>query len=133
MEAFVINEYESEGSKSARHKVEQILNAAFGDKAVRVFSSQNVGQTMRVIVEAFASEMDSKKAEELAFNMADWGGNAAFVVALHLFPERFTADEIREATRSLAFHVPYHANNVADILGVSERAIPLKKRRRNEM
>jgi hypothetical protein len=115
-------DYESEHRKSARRKVEEILNAAFGDKAVRVFSSQNVGQTMRVIVEAFASEMDSKKAEELAFNMADWGGDAAFVVALHLFPERFTADEIREATRSLAFHIPYHASNIADILGISEKS-----------
>ena len=115
-------DYESEHSKSARRKVEEIFNAAFGENAVRVFSAQNVGHTMHVVKQAFASEMDSKKAEELAFNMADWGSDAAFIVALHLFPERFTAEEIRGATSALAFHLPYHVTNVADALGVSEKS-----------
>jgi hypothetical protein len=109
-------------NKSARRKVEEIFNAAFGENAARVFSAQNVAPTMQTVKQAFAPEMDSEKAEELGFNMADWGSDAAFIIALHLFPERFTAGEIRAATSALASHLPYHVTNVAEALGVSEKS-----------
>ena len=109
-------------NKSARRKVEEIFNAAFGENAARVFSAQNVAPTMQTVKQAFVPEMDSEKAEELGFNMADWGSDAAFIIALHLFPERFTSEEIRGATSAFAFHVPYHVTNVADAFGVSEKS-----------
>ena len=75
---------------------------------------------MHAVKEAFATELEPAQAEELGFHMADWGSDAAFVVALHLFPERFTPEEIGAATFDVALHVPYHLTRAADILGLSE-------------
>ena len=101
----------------ARAKAEQLFREAFGERAERLFSSQSVASTMHKVRDAFSSDLPASQAEEVGFHMADWGSDAAFVVALHLFPERFTPEEIREATRMFAAHVPYHAAAAADILG----------------
>jgi hypothetical protein len=102
---------------TARAKAEQLFREAFGERAERLFSSQFAAGTMHTVRDAFSSDLPLAQAEEVGFHIADWGSDAAFVVALHLFPERFEADEIREAIRMLAAHVPYHAAAVADILG----------------
>jgi hypothetical protein len=67
--------------------------------------------------DAFLSEETLEVAEELGYHLADWGSDAAFIVALHLSPERFTAEEIRASSRALAAHVPYHVAGAADLLG----------------
>jgi hypothetical protein len=106
--------------ETAQQKVEAIFRDAFGERAARVFTHHNVAPTMEVVCEAFANELPPARAEALGFNMADWGRDAAFVIALHLYPERFTAEEIREATDCLAAHVPYHVSAVADLLDYPE-------------
>jgi hypothetical protein len=56
-------------------------------------------------------------------HVADWQGDAAFLVALHLFPERFTDEEIDEAVRSLLIHVPAHVIAAARLAGHSTEEI----------
>ena len=101
-------------------EVYKILSRAFGERASRVFSPQNVAHTMHAVKTAFRNTLKAADAEELGFHMADWGTDAAFVVALHLFPERLTAAEIRKATCSLALHVSYHAAGIAQALHLSD-------------
>lgn len=101
----------------ARAKVKQVFREAFGDRSERLFASQFVASTMHTVRDAFSNDLPAAQAEEVGFHMTDWGSDAAFVVALHLFPERFTPEEVRGATRMFAAHVPYHAAAAADILG----------------
>ena len=107
----------NDADDTARAKVELLFREAFGKRAARLFSHRFVASTMHTVRDAFADDLPSAQAEAVGFHLADWGSDAAFVVALHLFPERFTHDEIREATRMFAAHVPFHAAVAADILG----------------
>jgi len=65
-------------------------------------------------------DFPEKVAWDIGINVADWQGDAAFLVALHLFPERFTAEEIEEGVRSLLLHVPAHVVAAARLLGESD-------------
>jgi hypothetical protein len=59
------------------------------------------------------------QADEIAFHLTDWNADAAFLVALHLFPERFTAEEIREGVQNFLIHVPHHVIAAARLGGHS--------------
>jgi len=114
----------NEDGRSALEKVQEIFQSAFGERAARSLSSHNVSHTMHTVIQAFGKELDATRAEELGFHMADWAGDAAFVLAIHVFPERFTPEEIRAGTLSLAAHLPYHVKAIAKVLGFSEDEEP---------
>jgi hypothetical protein len=42
----------------------------------------------------------AEQAHDIAFHLTDWSSDAAFVVAALLFPERFSADQLRETGTS---------------------------------
>jgi hypothetical protein len=65
----------------------------------------------------------TKVARNIAFNLADWNSDAAFLVALHLFPERFTDAEIDAAVISMLVHVPAHVIAAAKLGGYSTEDI----------
>jgi hypothetical protein len=69
-----------------------------------------------VISESGYSE---KVGFDIGFNVGDWHGDAAFLVALHLFPERFTDEEIDEGVRRMLLHVPAHVIAAARLAGYS--------------
>ncbi|HYF47964.1 MAG TPA: hypothetical protein VEJ63_01055 [Planctomycetota bacterium] len=52
--------------------------------------------------------MGEKEAWELGFQMGDWGRDAAMMLALHLYPEKFTPTEIRDIVGQVLVHVPNH-------------------------
>ena len=106
--------------ETARQKVQAIFRDAFRERATQIFSPDNVAPTMDIVSAAFANELPPAPAEALGFHMADWAADAASVIALHLFPERFTAEEIRQATHGVGSHVEYHISAVADLLGYPE-------------
>ena len=47
----------------------------------------------------------------------DWGADAAFIVALMLFPERFSAQHVLEGATNLLIHVPNHLAAAAKLFG----------------
>ena len=55
------------------------------------------------------------RADTLSFHLCDWNADAAFLVALLLYPERFTPADIRTAIRSFMNHVPWHMSAAAEI------------------
>jgi hypothetical protein len=69
-----------------------------------------------VIASALANEY-GPKAKAIAFHMADWNSDAAFVVAVHLFPERFTAEEIAAGVRMFLIHAPNHIRAACVLTG----------------
>ncbi|MGH2548563.1 MAG: hypothetical protein ACRDHN_04190 [Thermomicrobiales bacterium] len=54
---------------------------------------------------------------DIAFHLTDWAADAAFLVALHLFPERFTAEEIADGIESFLIHAPNHVAAAAVLSG----------------
>ena len=63
---------------------------------------------MDAITDALVDEYGWEKADAIAFHMSDWNSDAAFVVALHLFPERFSHDEIKAGIGMFMTHAPNH-------------------------
>jgi uncharacterized membrane protein (GlpM family) len=58
-------------------------------------------------------------ADQIAFHLTDWNADAAFLVALHLFPERFTQEEVRAGVDLFLVHVPAHIIAAARLSGNS--------------
>ena len=71
---------------------------------------------MSVIASALADDFGDK-AEDIAFHMADWNSDAAFIVAVHLFPERFTKEEIAAGIGLFLAHAPNHIRAACGLSG----------------
>ena len=71
----------------------------------------------RCIVTALSGDVPAANAQDVAFHVTDWVSDAAFVVALHLFPDRFTSTEIRTGILNLLIHAPNHLAAAAHLAG----------------
>jgi hypothetical protein len=104
---------------SFRKKVEDIFTELVGPARANWLKPGVPSRCMGQIAQAVASESGYAKetAGSIAINVADWQADAAFLVALHLFPERFTDEEIDAAVGSLLIHVPAHVIAAARLAG----------------
>ena len=68
------------------------------------------------IRQAFA-ELPTQSAYDLAFHLSDWRADAAFLLALHLAPERFSIEEVREGVTQFLVHAPNHVAAAAKVGG----------------
>jgi hypothetical protein len=96
--------------------VRAIFSEHFGDAASR---SERVleGHLLDGILEGFPS-MEFESAYDLAFHLSDWQGDAAFIIALSLAPERFTKQEIADGIMGFLCHAPNHVAAAAKISGL---------------
>ena len=103
-----------------RQKVDDKVAAIFRELASERAASLE-GLALSEIVErirgAIGSDFSSQVARDIAFHVTDWKLDAAFIVALHLFPERFTAQEIKEGVTNLIVHAPNHLAAAAKLAG----------------
>lgn len=60
------------------------------------------------MADALTPQFGSERAREIAFHLLDWNSDAAFIVALLLFPERFTKLEIAAGIDTFLIHAPNH-------------------------
>lgn len=60
------------------------------------------------IASALSSEYGEEASNEIAFHLSDWTHEAAFLTALHLKPEAFTDEEIRDGVDALTIHASSH-------------------------
>ena len=89
-------------------KVQAIFSELAGAERAKWLRGDIASRVMEQIAQAISSEHQPKVAREIGFHLGDWQSDAAFLVALNLFPERFTSEEIEEGVRSLLLHVPAH-------------------------
>jgi hypothetical protein len=68
------------------------------------------------IREAF-SELPAQVRDDLAFHLSDWKADAAFLLALHLAPERFSREEVKEGIAQFLIHAPNHVAAAAKLGG----------------
>ena len=104
---------------SVRDKVDAIFRELVGDRARELRGDIPARRTNDVLGQALAAEtdLDPLKADELAFNLVDWNSDAAFLVAVMLFPERFTQEELGAGVGRFMVHVPDHVIAAARIGG----------------
>jgi hypothetical protein len=92
---------------AVRAKVTAIFTEMAGDRASRLRGlSARVNVTD--ITKALTSEHGAETARDIAFHLTDWKEDGAFLVAVLLFPEKFTRKEITCGLGSLLCHAPNH-------------------------
>lgn len=106
---------------SVRKKVGSIFAELAGDRARTLAADKfpaNITSTITAaLTQPGTSEEQMLRADEIAFHLTDWSADAAFIVALHLFPERFTPEEIEAAVDMFLIHVPNHLFAAARLAG----------------
>jgi hypothetical protein len=104
-------------------KVIAIFRELVGDRASRLEGSRYPADINTQITAALTEtevELDDTeilKKDSLGFHLVDWQRDAAFIVALILFPEKFTNEEIRDEVDSFLCHVPAHVLEAARLGG----------------
>jgi hypothetical protein len=109
---------------SAVHdKAISILREVIGERADRLRGDRVSVLARAALEEAFQTESESREsyppeiAREIAFHLSDWDIDAAFIVCLHLYPERFSADEIRAGIGQFLCHAPNHIRAACGLTG----------------
>lgn len=105
--------------ETVRKKVEAIFIELAGERELRVRGSLRGGGVHKAIASALSVDIKDEVANEIAFHMVDWSYDAGFIVALHLFPERFTRDEIEAGIGLFLAHAPAHIIAAARLMGYS--------------
>jgi len=62
-------------------------------------------------------EFAEERAQDIGFHLSDWHAEAAFLVAAHLFPDRFTPAEISAGISAFLIHAPNHVAAAAALYG----------------
>ena len=104
-------------------KVSDIFKELTGGRAANVHPALFPYEVRDTIKQALSDEFDGETADRIAFHLVDWNGDAAFLVALLLFPERFTSDEISEGITDFLMHAPDHVAEAARRGGFPIRSI----------
>jgi hypothetical protein len=95
---------------SVRDKVDAIFRALVQERAEALKGDTVPHAARAAVASALASETDlgSEQADEMALHLTDWNSEAAFLVAVILYPERFTPEEISDGIIGCMVHVPDH-------------------------
>lgn len=102
---------------SVRRKVSELFVQLAGDRAEQLDGAVIARTSIAALSAALASDHGAETAAKVAMHLADWNSDAAFLVALHLFPERFTADEIRAGVGLFLIHAPNHIREACRLTG----------------
>ena len=105
---------------SADEKVAAIFRQLAGERAARLAGSHYLDDVSSRITAALAHEGNGEvlRQDGIGFHLVDWQAEAAFLVALSLYPERFSDEEIREGVEAFLIHAPSHVAEAARLAGV---------------
>ena len=87
------------------------LHGAFdsaGERAKTLAGDHHAKDVIERMASALTERYGKEEAWEIAFHLSDWQAEAAFLVAVHLFPERFTDEEIEEGVEACVIHATHH-------------------------
>jgi len=93
---------------AVKRKVLAIFQEMAGERAQRLDGSVLSSAAMDAITSSLAAQHGWEKAADIALHMACRNWDAAFIVALHLFPERFSPEEINDGLGLFRVHAPNH-------------------------
>ena len=104
----------SDESDDSRAKMAAIFREFLGERSNLPSEGMPLVRSLQPILER---EFSSDIAHDIAFHLADWIEDAAFLVALHFFPERFTPAEIANGVEAFLTHAPEHVGAAAALSG----------------
>ena len=108
---------------SVRAKVQSIFTELVGARAEILKGDVAARGVNDILSNALASHHERLTADQIAFHLVDWNSDAAFIVAMLLFPERFTNDELAAGSDLMLCHVPAHVMAAARLAGHEVRDI----------
>ena len=97
--------------------VMNLFRELVGERAERLAGAFYNEVAQRAMQEAIKEEFPAKSAHDIAFHLADWNNDAAFIVAVLLFPERFTKEQISSGIEGFLIHAPNHVAAAAKLAG----------------
>lgn len=100
---------------SVRQKVQDLFRELAGDRADNL--DRIAKDVIAQIKSVYEPDYGSRVASTLGMHLSDWNHDAAFIVALHLFPERFTEEEIEAGIGLFLTHAPNHIRAACQITG----------------
>lgn len=106
-----------EPDAACRAKVSVLFTELAGVLARRLDAATPGTSANDAIALALQEEFGLEKAEAVGYHLADWAADAAFLVALQLFPERFTTAEVAAGVEAFLCHVPKHVLAAAALHG----------------
>ena len=101
-------------------KTQEIFRELVCERAERLQPAYVLRDVQEKITSALLKEgivSDPRRAKDIAFHLTDWQADAAFLVALALFPERYSKEEITEGIGALLAHIPAHVVEAATLTG----------------
>ena len=107
----------ADAADTVRAKVAALFAELVGDRAKWLDAATLATPTMDAIRAALAEQYGPDTASDIGLHMTDWNADAAFVVALHLFPERFTPEEVAAGVGLFLIHAPNHIREACWLTG----------------
>lgn len=107
----------TDAHERVRGKVSELFVELAGDRADQLDSAAIARNSIAALSTALSPDYGAGTAAKVAMHLADWNADAAFLVALHLFPERFTAEEIRAGVGHFLVHAPNHIREACRLTG----------------
>ena len=93
---------------SVEKKVAAIFVEFASNRASRLDGSRSAEEARNAFAAALSADGDLETARDIAFHLTDWNWEAAFLTAVHLFPERFSDAELRAGADMVLVHAPNH-------------------------
>ena len=107
----------SDPQETVCQKVQSIFSEIAGEHSERLNGLMVSARAREAITRALTGSYGLQTAEKVAFHMTDWNSDAAFIVAMHLFPERFSAEEIEAGIGLFLAHAPNHIRAACGLTG----------------
>jgi hypothetical protein len=113
----------AESNDDSRAKVAEIFRELVGERVSRLTGSHYNHDSAAVIARALSPCPEDRSApadctaRDIAFHLTDWASDAAFIVAVQLFPERFSPAEIADGVEAFLCHAPNHIAAAAVLSG----------------
>ena len=98
-----------------KQTVSEIFSEIAGPGAVRLAGDRLATDVIARIKSVFADQYGDVVASTLGMHLSDWNSDAAFIVALHLFPERFSDNDIKTGIEQFLGHAPNHIRAACEI------------------
>ncbi len=102
---------------TVNEQVMAIFRELVGDRSIQLAPTTGIPKAQPLITKALCLEHPKETAQDIAFHLTDWKSDAALIVALLLFPERFSRAQIRDGVEAFAIHAPNHVAAAAKLCG----------------
>ena len=101
--------------KRLRAKVARLLAKAPIRRVKQGQAEPDLTGPREALRKALQRQYGNESAKRLAIHLMDWTYDAAFLLAVAMYPERFSANELRCGVDMLLVHVPNHVAAAAKI------------------